>query len=498
MEWRLLPKWITPEHIVCTWKDSPGIAFLDSSDNVNPRGRYSFVGCEPFLRCIYHDSVVVLEWKNGLREVCADPWQTLRNLLNTYRIQDPFSRDLPAGAAIGYLSYDLGMEIEGVKSNAHGVSGWPLFELHFYDLLFCFSRQGGENCVVSTGFPLLEPGKRRRHARNRLNEVFGRLNGTSWDNGLEEPGACVRDGLFECTLESNFDCPTYCASIRRIKEYIAAGDVYQVNLSQSFSGEIEAGGWSTYRYIRQRNRVPFGAYLRSGTREILCFSMERFLRMQGNMIETRPIKGTRPRGRTQEEDLRLSRELRASGKDQAELVMIVDMERNDLGKVCKPGTVRVKRLFEVEQYATVFHLVSTITGTLAEGADQIDCMKACLPGGSITGAPKIRAMEIIDELEGIKREVYCGAIGYFGFNGVSDFNIPIRTIQKEGKRIRFNAGGGVLYDSDPEDEYRETLHKVRSFIECLSSAQCPGPWENAISWKEYGDMHVDTGEWKNM
>ena len=272
---------------------------------------------------------------------------------------------------------------------------------------------------------------------------------------------------FQCELESNFNHESYLGTIQKIKDYISAGDVYQVNLSQTFTGKIHADGWPLYRHIRQLNQVPFGAYMTFGNREILSFSMERFLRMQGKRVETRPIKGTRPRGATKKEDFRLRKELFESSKDRAELVMIVDMERNDLGKICRPGTVRVKRLFEVEQYATVFHLVSTIRGEIEGDADQIDCIKACLPGGSITGAPKIRAMEIIDELEGIKREVYCGAMGYFGFNQISDFNIPIRTILKEGENIRFNAGGGILYDSDQESEYNETLYKVKSFLECL-------------------------------
>jgi para-aminobenzoate synthetase component 1 len=344
-------------------------------------------------------------------------------------------------------------------------------ELAFFDLLFCFDRRGGPNLVVSTGLPVSDPERRRRRAEKRLRDVLYRLEDIKGSWKKRQKKDCFQGHVFKCELMSNFDHETYLESINNIKKYIAAGDVYQVNLSQSFTGMIEIDGWKLYRQIRKRNHVPFGAYLRFGGREVLCFSMERFLRMQKDRVETRPIKGTRPRGKNIEDDRKLSLELLESKKDQAELVMIVDMERNDLGKVCRPGSVRVERLFEVEQYATVFHLVSTIRGNLEEDADQIDCIRACLPGGSITGAPKIRAMEIIDELECIKREVYCGAIGYFGFNQVSDFNIPIRTIQKEGRNVRFNAGGGVLYDSDPESEYKETLHKVRGFLDCFSSSR---------------------------
>lgn len=471
MEWRELPRWVNPDMIIDTWKGGSGFAFLDSSDNVNPYGQHSILGFEPFLHLIYKNGKVFLNWNDGERISQSDLWVTIRDLLARYRICEPFSNNLPAGAAIGYLSYDLGMELERVNSLAKPALGWPLLELTFFDLLFCFDRQGGPNLVVSTGLPVLDPEKRRKRAVKRLKDVLYQLQNMKNEGTKRQKKDCLKTNIFQCELKSNFDQNSYLESINKIKAYIAAGDVYQVNLSQSFTGMIEIDGWNLYRHIRKRNHVPFGAYLRFGDREILCFSMERFLRMQADRVETRPIKGTRPRGKNSEEDRELSRELIESKKDQAELVMIVDMERNDLGKVCRPGSVRVKKLFEVEQYATVFHLVSTIRGNLEEDADQIDCMRACLPGGSITGAPKIRAMEIIDELEGIKREVYCGAIGYFGFNQVSDFNIPIRTIQKEGKSIRFNAGGGVLYDSDPEAEYKETLHKVRSFLDCFSSSK---------------------------
>jgi len=468
MEWKELPRWVNPRILIDAQNGASALAYLDSSDNINPYGRHSILGLDPFLRLIYKDGRVILDWKDGERTCQSDPWETIRDLLLQYRISEPFSNILPAGAAIGFFSYDLGMELEGVKSLAKPALGWPLMEFAFYDLLFCFTMPCGPNLVISTGLPAMDPEMRRRRAKKRLNDALKGLQEMQdvWMKKQKKGESRLHE--IACDLHSNFDRQSYLRSIERIKAYISSGDVYQVNLSQAFSGKIGVSGWSAYQHIRKRNRVPFGAYLRFQDREALCFSMERFLRMQGKRVETRPIKGTRPRGKDREEDLRMAQELSESKKDQAELVMIVDMERNDLGKVCRPGSVRVDRLFDVEKYATVFHLVSTISGELEDSADQIHCMRACLPGGSITGAPKIRAMEIIDELEGIKREVYCGSIGYLGFNNVSDFNIPIRTIQKEGEHIRFNAGGGVLYDSDPDSEYQETLHKVRSFIESLS------------------------------
>ncbi|MBN2372731.1 aminodeoxychorismate synthase component I [bacterium] len=469
MEWLELPGYITPQMLVNAWNGAQEWAYLDSSDTVNPHGRYSLLGFDPFLRLTYKNGRVSLNWKDGQKNCCSDPWSVIRDLLLSYEINGLFDNELPAGAAIGYMSYDLGMELESVSSSAKNAFGWPLMELAFYDLLFCFDYRGGPNLVVSTGFPVNDIRGRRKKAKERLTHALHMLEEKKGFADLV-PGNNKhgQPRIFNSELESNFDHESYLNAIEKIRSYISAGDVYQVNLSQSFTGTTDADGWDIYQHIRQFNRVPFGGYLRFKEREILCFSMERFLRMQGKRVETRPIKGTRPRGRNKEDDIKLRRELFTSPKDRAELVMIVDMERNDLGKVCRPGTVRVNRLFDVEQYATVSHLVSTIRGDLEDRADHLDCIRACLPGGSITGAPKIRAMEIIDELEGIKREVYCGAIGYLGFNQVSDFNIPIRTIQKEGPNIRFNAGGGILYDSDPESEYQETLHKVRSFLECLS------------------------------
>ncbi len=464
-----MPGYITPEMIIDAWKGESVCAYLDSNDDINPYSQSSILGFEPFLRIIYKNDIVSLIWDDGNKNFSTDLWATMRDILADYQIFDSFSSELPAGAAIGYMSYDLGMEIEGALSSAKPGFGWPLLEFAFYDLLFCFDHKGKTNLVISTGLPCRDMNKRWKRAGERLRYALNKLYSYININKYKETysGSCPKNS-FNCRLRSNFDTVSYIEAIQKIKSYISAGDVYQINLSQSFAGSIAAEGLSIYKHIRRFNRVPFGAYLRFDEREILCFSMERFLRMQGDKIETRPIKGTRPRGKNNEEDCRLSLELFKSPKDRAELVMIVDMERNDLGKVCRPGTVRVKRLFEVEKYSTVFHLVSTIRGELDEGADQLDCIKACLPGGSITGAPKIRAMQIIDELEGIKRGVYCGTIGYLGFNRISDFNIPIRTILKERDNIRFNTGGGILYDSDPESEYQETLHKVRSFLDCFA------------------------------
>ena len=256
-----------------------------------------------------------------------------------------------------------------------------------------------------------------------------------------------------------------------MREYIAAGDAFQVNLSQRFEADLKIPPYELYKRLRMVNPAPFASYLNFQGVTIVSASPERFLKVQGDLVETRPIKGTRPRGRDPVEDHRLARELTHSTKDQAENVMIVDLERNDLGRVCRYSTVRVAELAILEIFPTIFHLTSTVVGRLRRGKSNIDLLKATFPGGSITGAPKVRAMEIIDELEPTKRSVYTGSIGYLSFNEDMDINIVIRTfLIKEGKAY-FQVGGGIIYDSDSEAEYMETLDKAKALIRALQLAQ---------------------------
>jgi para-aminobenzoate synthetase component 1 len=271
-------------------------------------------------------------------------------------------------------------------------------------------------------------------------------------------------------VESNLARPDYLRCVERAKDYIAAGDIYQVNLSQRFHARTDVTAADLYLVLRETNPAPLAAYLDIGEAQILSSSPERFLRMSGRHVQTRPIKGTRPRTGDEAKDQVAARELMMSAKDQAELVMITDLERNDLGRVCEFGSVRVPELVRLEEYATVFHLVSTVEGRLRQNISHVEALRACFPGGSITGAPKIRAMEIIDELEPHARGIYTGAIGYFGFNGESDFNIAIRTMIQKGRDLYFHAGSGIVADSDPAGEFDETLAKARGMIEALRVA----------------------------
>jgi para-aminobenzoate synthetase component 1 len=271
-------------------------------------------------------------------------------------------------------------------------------------------------------------------------------------------------------LRSNFSPEEYKKAVNRVREYIAAGDVFQVNLSQRFEADLEIAPYELYKRLRTVNPAPFASYLNFPGVTVVSASPERFLKVQGDLVETRPIKGTRPRGRDPVEDERLACELIHSTKDRAENLMIVDLERNDLGRVCRYGTVKVTELAILETFPSVFHLTSSIMGRLCRNKSNIDLIKATFPGGSITGAPKVRAMEIIDELEPIKRAVYTGSLGYLSFHEDMDINIVIRTfVIKEG-RVYFQVGGGIIYDSDAEAEYVETLDKARALITALQLA----------------------------
>ncbi len=286
----------------------------------------------------------------------------------------------------------------------------------------------------------------------------------------EKPGCDEEASPHAGVFVSNFDEPAYHRAIGRMRAYIRSGDIYIANMTRQIQTLTELSGPELHRRLRDRNPAAFSAYFPYSDRELVSASPERFLRIRKGWVETKPIKGTRPRGATPQEDEANRLELEHSGKDRAELLMITDLERNDLSRVCDPGTVDVTALFELETLPTVFHLVSTVRGRLSQGNDAIDCLRACFPGGSITGAPKLRAMEVIRELEGIPRGPYTGCLGWIGFNGDADFSILIRTFVKQGRAVRFGVGGGITWDSDPAAEWQETCDKARALVEALGGA----------------------------
>ena len=447
-------------------KDRPYSFFLDSGMDAQRLGRYSFLGSEPFLVMHSRGSEITLIRGQEHKVQHGNPFDTIGKLLDVYKLEYcpvpvPF-----VGGAVGYFGYDLCHFIEFLPSTTIDDFELPECYFAFYDAIFVFDHLEGRAYLVTTGFPELNEGRRLKRARVRLKEL------KTWF--YSNPPAIVSSRgpaqSKEITLMSNFTPEEYIKAVDKVREYIAAGDVFQVNLSQRFQADLEIPPYELHRILRRVNPAPFASYLNLHGVAIVSASPERFLKVQGDLVETRPVKGTRPRGKNPGEDQSLAQELTSSIKDRAENVMIVDLERNDLGRVCRYGTIKVAELAILETFPTVFHLTSTIVGRLRRGKSNIDLLKATFPGGSITGAPKVRAMEIIDELEPTKRSVYTGSIGYLSFNGDLDTSIVIRTfIIKEG-RAYFQVGGGIIYDSDSEAEYIETLDKAKALIQALQLA----------------------------
>jgi para-aminobenzoate synthetase component 1 len=449
-------------------KERPHSFFLDSGMDPAKLGRYSFIGADPFLVLKSRGQEISLSYGDGRKEtVMGNPFDVLDGLLRRYRMETgpvpvPFS-----GGAVGYFSYDLCHFIERLPRTAVDDLKLPECYLAFYDTIIAFDLQQGRAYIVSCGFPEEDETARKRRAQARLDELkalilSGRPKGAG-SAGTAPVGS-------EIALKANFSRRQYLKAVAAAREYILAGDIFQVNISQRFEAKLAAPPYELYRQLRLVNSAPFASYLGFEEVSVASASPERFLRLSGDLVQTRPIKGTRRRGATLAEDATLANELLSSVKDRAENVMIVDLERNDLGRICRYGSVKVTELAVLENYPTVFHLTSTVEGRLSPGKGAIELLKATFPGGSITGAPKVRAMEIIDELEPTCRSVYTGSIGYLGFNGDMDLNIVIRTVLVKDGKACFQVGGGIVYDSKPEAEYEETLDKARALIQALNLA----------------------------
>jgi para-aminobenzoate synthetase component 1 len=448
------------------FKDRPFSFFLDSGMDPQRLGRYSFMGSDPFLVMRSRGNEIALLGHDGERVMFGNPFDILGDLLARYRTDDNTSALPFVGGAVGYLSYDLGHFIERLPSTAVDDLQLPECYFGFYDAVAVFDHLEGRAHVAATGLPEQGP-ERQLKARDRAAELRGMVSRAAC---VEDAGAQRPDEFPDrpVGLRSNFSREGYIEAVQAVREHIMAGDIFQANLSQRFEADMPLPPYELYRRLRGINPAPFAAYLDFDGLAVVSASPERFLRIRDDIVETRPIKGTRPRGKDPAADEAMARELVRSFKDQAEHVMIVDLERNDLGRVCRYGTVRVSELMALERYATVFHLTSTVEGRLRPDKGAVDLLKATFPGGSITGAPKVRAMEIIDGLEPTRRSIYTGSIGYLGFDGNLDLNIVIRTILvKEGKAY-FQVGGGIVYDSEPEGEYAETLDKAKALVHALS------------------------------
>ena len=447
----------------------PWAIFLDSGqmlDTVTGKpgsqyGRYDIIVAEPFITLVTQGEQTTISQHGKLETSTEDPFLLLKNLLAQYPIP---TSDLPftggalpfTGGALGYFGYDLGRRLEKLHSIAENDTQIPEMMIGLYDWALVVDHREQRSFLVSYGLQT-----QTRDNWERLQALFSKPAGAYALIKQVDP--------FKVTSEIAYNLPQtqYTRAFAKIKAYITAGDCYQVNLAQRFTAQAQGNSWQMYQKLRTHSPAPFMAYMQMPSTDgehfqVLSNSPERFIQVSGKHVETRPIKGTRPRSSNAAQDLAYSNELFTSSKDKAENVMIVDLLRNDLSKSC--DKVRVTNLFQLQSFANVHHLVSTVVGKLKVDKTAVDVLRDSFPGGSITGAPKLRAMQIIEELEPHRRGVYCGAIGYIGFDGNMDTNIAIRTAVMSKNTLNFYAGGGIVADSDASKEYAETLDKASSLI----------------------------------
>jgi len=517
--------------VAARFADRPGAVVLLSGRGLDC-ARYHLLAIDPWLRVIGRRNGIRIETEAGSLDWPGDPFDGLRRVIDTYRI-DGVNSSVPIAAGLfGYLAYDLKDVIETLPRTVMDDLGLPDLCLFAPSVVVVHDKATGAThaCVTrrrtetgpktadikhlkilleapAAGAGLNDDLRASPSPRNTSGEAGGsgrsripadaadaNIVDVGGDSGqptfipkdlsfagfhgpagfLETPGMSVT-----AEFQSSFTRNAYLEAVGRIKGYILSGHIYQVNLSQRFETGFSGDPYALFASLYESAPAPFYAYVHAGDHWIISTSPERFLLRRGSYVETRPIKGTRPRGADPDEDATLARQLQTSPKDDAELSMIVDLMRNDLGRVCQGGSVAVAEHKRLEAYRNVFHLVSVVTGTLRPDADAVDLIRATFPGGSITGCPRIRAMEIIDELEPCRRHVYTGAMGYIGFHDTLDLNIAIRTATVFGNRVYFSVGGGVVQDSDPADEYEETLHKGKTLTAKLQTG--PAAFEAAAA-----------------
>jgi para-aminobenzoate synthetase component I len=434
--------------------DRPWHVFLDSGRDASEAGRYDIIAADPFATLTTRGDVTEIRTREGVDVSERDPLALLRELLGPPAARPP---QVPfAGGAIGYLAYDLGRRFERLPSIAQDDVGAPEMAVGIYDWACIVDHVERRAWLVGAS--------RDERTLDEWEAILERLDARAG----AAPQLALPQFAATSAVSSSFDAESYRAAFERVKMHIRAGDCYQVNLTRRFEAEVRGHSWPAYLELRRLSPAPFCAYLGLPELEVLSSSPERFLKVAGRRVETKPIKGTRPRSIDPVRDAALAAELRASEKDRAENVMIVDLLRNDLGKACEKGTVVVEKLFDVESFANVHHLVSTVAGHLRADRHALDLVRGAFPGGSITGAPKLRAMQIIEELEPQRRSVYCGCIGYVGFDGDLDLNIAIRTLVRRGNKLFAWAGGGVVADSRADAEYQEGLDKASALLAVLA------------------------------
>ena len=457
--------WVEPHELFHAFAHEPFALLLDSATagvgrDASLHGRWSFIALDPF------------ETLAARRGDGGDPFGKLKDRLADLSLPTPRSFHPPfTGGAAGFFGYDLARRLERLPpegaTRAADDQDLPDMALGFYDIVLAFDMTTRRALLVSSGLPERDAQKRRERALKRAAEMRARIATAIGPRRTAPPSTSA--------IASNFTRGAYERAVSRVIDYIRAGDIFQANLSQRFEARLGKNdtAYDLYLRLRAESPAPFASFFNFGEGALASSSPERFLLCHNGDVETRPIKGTRPRGATPAEDTRLAEELLASEKDRAENVMIVDLLRNDLSRVCADHTVAVEKLCALESFANVHHLVSTVRGRLRDGETNVGLLTAAFPGGSITGAPKLRAMEIIAELEPTTRGPYCGAIGYLGFDGTMDTSIAIRTVTVKADRVTFQAGGGITAESDPAAEYEETLAKAKAMMHALDTGENP-------------------------
>lgn len=437
-------------------KHMPYSLLLDSADRNHPSSRYSFAMCQPIETIhIKNGKINVTNWEQRL-SFTGDPFALLQARLKSWVEIGERIPNLPPfqGGAAGLFGYDLGRYIEEIPTHAENSNDMPDMAIGIYDQVLAHDHLLKKSYIFTHARTEEEAINKREHLIKLMTQEFA--------------APPYRPALLN--WKPNFTENDYKEQVQRVRDYITAGDIFQANIAQRFDADLPDGfdPFIHYLHLRKESPAPFSAYMNIGDVKISSISPERFLTTRDGAVETCPIKGTRPRANKPSEDRAYKNELLSSEKDNAENTMIVDLMRNDLSKVCTADSIEVTGLCQIESFSNVHHLVSTIRGRLAQDKAAIDLLRGCFPGGSITGAPKIRAMEIIEEIEPTRRGAYCGSIGYIGFDGSMDTNILIRTLTYEGARVSLQAGGGIVTDSNPDAEYRETLDKASAILNSFS------------------------------
>jgi para-aminobenzoate synthetase component I len=446
----------------------PGTVLLMSGGGLDS-SRYHILGIKPWLTFSGHGRRMTLSSEGRNREFEANPFDAIRAILNSYHINST-STSLPLTSGLmGYLSYDLKDCIEELPRTSIDDLGLPSVCLFAPSIILIHDKIDDSTWLCAS---------KKNHSGNKtpdLMDDFKNFEKSSSDIQKQHLTFTVTGGF-----KPNMKRQEYLSFIEKIKKYIISGDVYQVNFAQRFQAGFSGDPFELFKTCYRENPAPFFAYINAGDHQVISTSPERFIYRNGSTVETRPIKGTRPRGKNINEDQALKKELEESDKDDAELSMIVDLMRNDLGKVCECGSVNVRRHKKIEEYRNVFHMISIVEGKLDSKYDSVDLIRATFPGGSITGCPRIRAMEIIDELEPNRRHVYTGSIGYLSFHDTMDLSIAIRTAVVYNDKMFFSVGGGIVYDSGPSEEFTETLHKGKTLMNAMNKND--GSSDDELAW----------------